>query len=58
MKYDEDMINIWEVFLVRNGMSCKITCSDLMYVRECTVYKLYLVMTRITPMQAEIEDNT
>ena len=27
-------------------------CSDLLYVRDCTVYKLYLITTRITLIQA------
>ena len=40
-------------------MGCRVQllgCSDLLHVRDCTVYKIYLVMTRITLIQAVCKD--
>ena len=33
-------------------------CSDMLHVRNCMVYKIYLVMTRFTPIQAVFKDYT
>ena len=40
-------------------MGCRaklLGCSDLLYVRDYTVYECYLVTARITPMQTVFKD--